>query len=400
MLLFWRIRYLDSRDKTFKDRDLTLITENLDSVNRVAVELCLALRDRGPGRELLRFRHLFQESQLNAAEIGEQTRILGHCHATCLPDYLEDEEARELSGNQMAAILTGSPNAVIWPSWARRHDIELAFANNPHIDISEITLIQKEIRTLFLFSRDVRELMASTFLCSGPGTIRSVGHGDATLQTTASDEEIRSFVTIFRRLYMEGDPANFLVASEVFARAVGDHPLGKWIAGGAQEYREGLEKNAKSTPSFIIGKLPFDRKRIIDVFLYTQFAHQPAERREKQFRECLEAVGGKRPILFWVFLSELFECGLQIRHTGGVIASIFDAYRQHHCLSDETLASLQTDNPGIGTLESESKRRERLFKEAVQRLAEELWQQQDCPQGGPAQFESEAHSRLKDTLGG
>jgi hypothetical protein len=43
MLLFWRIRYFDSRDRQFKDRDLWLVTEELDPVKRSAIEAVHAL---------------------------------------------------------------------------------------------------------------------------------------------------------------------------------------------------------------------------------------------------------------------------------------------------------------------------------------------------------------------
>src|SRR5688572_26024005 len=38
MILFWRIRYLDTHDQEFKDRDLWLDTDDLDSLTRAAVE--------------------------------------------------------------------------------------------------------------------------------------------------------------------------------------------------------------------------------------------------------------------------------------------------------------------------------------------------------------------------
>ena len=48
MLLFWRIKYLDSRDRQFKDRDLTLDTTTLDAVDRAAIEaICGAWRLHG-----------------------------------------------------------------------------------------------------------------------------------------------------------------------------------------------------------------------------------------------------------------------------------------------------------------------------------------------------------------
>ena len=53
MILFWRIRYLDTHEKQFKDRDLWLDTGTLDDTTKVAVELACELKDIGHRRDML-----------------------------------------------------------------------------------------------------------------------------------------------------------------------------------------------------------------------------------------------------------------------------------------------------------------------------------------------------------
>src|SRR4051812_21386560 len=116
----------------------------------------------------------------------------------------------------MAVALTGDPDAVLFPAGTEQHIIEYALAERRPIPIYKISLSQDQLKILGYFVRDLRELLASAFYKDGPGELTSTDSRGPTLQTAVSDEEIRSFVTIFRRLYMENEPANFLKAVAVF----------------------------------------------------------------------------------------------------------------------------------------------------------------------------------------
>jgi len=67
-------------------------------------------------------------------------------------------------------------------------------------------------------------MLNSAFMKDGPGTLTSSG-AIPTLTTPVTDDEIRSYVTIFRRLYMTGhrDPASFVKVVPIFVKALGDH---------------------------------------------------------------------------------------------------------------------------------------------------------------------------------
>jgi len=227
------------------------------------------------------------------------------------------------------SILTGNPTAVIVPSRAKQHDLDYMFAEAKPMPIAEVSLSAEESRLLGYFVRDLRELLGSAFMTDGAGTISSGGslpdlpNGDYHLETVVTDEEIRSFVTIFRRLYMSTETANFLKAVELFTKSLGDHSLGKWVKGGAVEYESRLESKPEFRPFSQDLTIGFNVKLLIDVYLYTQYAHQPDGKRQRQFTECQQQVGGKTNFLTWLFLREIWRCGLEIGNAGRVIAGWF-----------------------------------------------------------------------------
>ncbi len=398
MLLFWRIRYLDSRDRAFKNRDLWLETDRLDAVTRAAVELCSQLKDSGRQREWLQYRHLFQEEKLSGEELNKRCERHGGMAPVFLYDYFEDENGQELTRKRMAEIVTGDPDAIMFPAGARQHDIDYVLADKRPIPIDQIKLSADDLRILGYFTRDLRELLSSALHKDGPGSLTSMGKADPQLQTAVTDEEIRSFVTIFRRLYMKNEPAGFLKAVAVFAGATQGYPLGNWIAGVGGEYEADLQKRPDLIPYVGRENWPFTRKRLIDVFLYTRYAHQPDDKRTRQFEECLAAVGNRQALLTWLFLSTMWECSLRMRSAGAIIADFFDRYRQVHGVACDILMSVARENPGIGKLEKREDREQRLLEESVSKLALQMWKDRGCPDGGPAQFEEDARRGLRSAL--
>lgn len=288
MLLVWKVRYINSRDSQFKDRNLWLDTKNLDPVKKAAVEMCCEADRSGNRRSMLRYRGLFQEEK-DAARIVELMERHDSIESFSLYDYFEDENGKELTPNQVAAIRTGNPNTVVFPPGAKQHDIEFHLAPKPDVDLKQIQIPEVDLKVLAYFSRDFREMEASSFLSEGPGTLTGIGWVTAQpiLKTAVSDDEIRSFVTIFRRLYMAKDPGNFLKASEAFARALSPHPVAKWVQGVAGEYEKKLNSVPDLLPFVPKEGSTFTRKRLIDVVINTQYAHQGKKSRERQYAECL-----------------------------------------------------------------------------------------------------------------
>src|SRR5687767_10875247 len=115
MLLLWRIRYFDTRDRQFKDRDLSLDTNTLDPITAAAVEACHEASQSHGRREMLRYRHLFVE--------GDWSHREGYDCVSCfgIIEYFEDENGRELDRQQLATALTGNAGAILLPSGAKQH---------------------------------------------------------------------------------------------------------------------------------------------------------------------------------------------------------------------------------------------------------------------------------------
>lgn len=405
MLLNWRIRYFDKTTRQFKDRDLFLDTATLPLAKRAAVELLAESKSSGNDREFLKHRSLFTEGSW--ADWGEERlKAISELMSFLLPSYFEDENGDEMTLADIGPILAGDSTTVLFPSGTPHYHIDYVVADKPPVPVAEITLATEEMRLFGYFVRDWEELQVSALLKDGVGTISNGGtlpalpNDDYHHQTAVTDDEIRSYMTIFRRLYMDKEPASFVKATALFEKTVGTHPLGKWVKGVADQYEAHLQGLPEFRPLMQGTVVTFTAKRLIDVFLYTQYAHQPDKRRQRQFTECLQQVGGKRNFLTWLFLKEVWTCGLEIGNAGRVIAGWFKRYCLHHGLTPDVLNSLRAEHTGLGTAEKEEARKARLFREKVEELELELWRQAGKPEGGPVQFRLLAQQQLKQALDG
>lgn len=405
MLIFWRIRYFDRTDKHFKDRDLFLDTATLSPAKRAAVELLAESKSSGSDREFLRFRSLFAEGSW-ADWKEERLKSIGEMKAFSLHDYFEDESSDKISMAEIGPILTGIPTTVLIPSGTPQYHIDYMFAERLPVSVAEVTISTDEMRLFGYFVRDLEELRDSAFMKDGAGiiskggTLPALSNDDYHHQTAVTDDEIRSFMTIFRRLYMANEPANFMKAAALFEKALGAHPLGQWVAGIASEYKAHLQGSPEFRPFMQDTTITFSAKRLIDVFLYSQYAHQPDMKRQRQFSECLQQVGGKRNFLTWLFLNEVWTCSLEICNLGRVIAGWFEQYCDYQDITPDVLNSLRAEHTGLGTAEKADARKARLFREKVEELEVELWKLAGKPKGESLQFRLIAQQQLKQALKG
>jgi len=306
----------------------------------------------------------------------------------------------------MGPILTGTPTARVIPNGARQHDIDFMLAEPKSMPYAEVSVAPDEIRILGYFARDLQKMLASAFRKDGPGSLKMSGSmmlsptSNPILETAATDDEIRSFVTIFRCLYMENETGNFFKAVEAFCKALGDHPYSKWVAGVATKYRNHLAAVVEKRPFVPVGMCSFTTKRLIDVFIYTQYAHQPQKNRQKEFVECLNEVQGKRAVLTWLFLTEMWVCSLEIGNAGKVIVGWFANYCDLNGIVPDVLKSLLDDHAGLGAAEKEEDRHKRLFGKQTEKLAKDLWQEAGRPQGGYTQYLASAREQLMRALSG
>lgn len=401
MLIFWKVRYFHRQQRTFGDHELCLNTESLDPATRAAIEFLAVSRTRQSERGMLRFRSLFAERDWKTAL--EEISPGGVPQFVALPDYLEDELGTEITSRELGPLLTGDPEAILVPSGMRSHDLELMRADPKPIPLEAGLLSDEELRVLAYFARDFRELSESAFRKDGPGSISAVGSvpspiNNPTLATATTDDEIRSFITVFRRFYMFNEPANLSRAVDIFVNAMGDHPYGKWVDATRNEYNSHLAGVVAFPPFVQRGQLTFTRKNLIDVYLYTQYAHQPDKRREREYEQYLAEVDGNKTFLTWLFLSELWACGLDIINAGRVIVGWFKKYCEIHGISPSIVPSIRDDHEGLGTIEKKEVREKRLFDERVEELAKQLWAQNECPPGGHEQFRMAARTMIENAL--
>ncbi|MFM8477755.1 MAG: DUF2934 domain-containing protein, partial [Planctomycetaceae bacterium] len=208
------------------------------------------------------------------------------------------------------------------------------------------------------------------------------------------------FVTIFRRLCMEKEPANLAKAVALFDKLLSGHPLSRWVAGCFDAHKKYLASVPEDCVRRTDMQVSFTVKRLIDVFMYTQYLHQPSKDRQRQFRECLQQVGGRSNFLTWQFLKELWTCALEICNIGKVIAGWFRHYCDLHGIAPDVLDSLRNIHPGLGKTEKKADREARLFEESVEMLALQLWEQAGKPEGGTTQFRDVARRQLMIELQG
>jgi hypothetical protein len=401
MILFWRIRYFDTIEKQFKDRDLWLDTETVDAVTKAAIETCNELKEPLGGRGMIKYRHLFKP-EAASGEMHDRIDRSGKFATVFIHDYHEDENGNQLSRKELGVAITGDETAVMLPPGAKQHDIDLIFADKPVIDVGKLSLTPDELKVLGYFARDLKEMTSSAFFKEGPGTLSSVAispRPPRVLRTAVNDEEIRSFLTVFRRLYMKNEPANFERAVEVFSKTLTSHPVAKWVAAGAAEVTASLTHPPAFAPFAAPRKPTFTVKLLIDVFLYTQFAHQPDQRRTRQFQECLQELGNDRAALTYLFLTEVWRMAIEMSNVGQQIAQLFDVYCAHHAPSHDIVSSAADAHPGIGVLEKSHQRQERVLGEKAEELATAMWREAGKPSGGPHQFAALALKQLRDSLG-
>jgi hypothetical protein len=301
MLIMWRIRRFDRNTKSFGDRDLVLDTSTLDANTRIEVEVAAETRRASNERSILKYLPLFHEEDWRALDCSKADKV----SSFSLTDYFEDETGSEISIEDIARIITGSPDAIVSSVPLEPHDVALRQATVPPVPVTSVTISQEELNLLGYSARDLAELMRSALMIDGPGTMSSGGRlppNAISVETAASDEEIRSFVTIFRRLYMETEPANFIKAADIYAKALHGHPFADWMLGVKESYQRKLQEVPDFMPFIQPGQISFTRKLLLDVFIYTQYAHQPSPKREREFNECLAQINGRKSLLLWLFL--------------------------------------------------------------------------------------------------
>ncbi|MFA7237436.1 MAG: hypothetical protein WC058_11275, partial [Phycisphaeraceae bacterium] len=192
--------------------------------------------------------------------------------------------------------------------------------------------------------------------------------------------------------------------ANTFSDIASEHPIGKWVYGVWKEYERELECKPDFVPfgtGQLFGKsnVPFTRKQLIDVFLYTRYAHQPNSKRTQEYTDYLKSVNNYAAALWWLFLGEMWHMSLHMRNAGNVIVGFYEQYCTHHKIRVEYLASVSLENAGIGSLEKREDKATRLLTEKGTELAQAIWRNNGCPPGGYIQFLDQAINELRNAIG-
>ncbi len=396
MLFFWRIRYLDSRDKQWKNRDLYLDTNELSPAKKILVESASEVESSTGDRWALKFRDLFQEDTLTFRERLALGQDVAAFSGFCVPDYFEDENGKPIPPHKMGAMLTGDPNVISFPSYYRPHDIELCLSSKPELDFNKISLTQDEVDCFALFVRDVKELCASEFHKNNIGTL-TVSGGSDKLETPTTPDEIRSFVTVFRRLYMTKEPGCFVNAVTLFANKV-PHPLAKWMQGELADYEHELKSQS---PYFLArpgAATTFTCKKILDAFIYgTHYAHQPQPDASRKYRECLTQVRSEAALEYDFFVA--MRC-FSSHFTSSL--TYIDWFLTEYCKVKKVKPSFSVsglhEQSGLGAVEKKEAKINRILKQRADELGSRLWEEAGRPAGELAQYRSKAEGQLRDAL--
>jgi hypothetical protein len=393
--IIWKIRYFDRNERAFRDRGLYVDTATLAVAEQHALELIVQRRSLGQERDILPFRVHFRELTDEDWRKNNGSPF-GSFSVFSLMDYIEDELGNEITREERGPLITGNPNAILIPAGADQADINLMFGPSIPYDLDSKTLSNEELRVIAYFVRDIKSLASTALVKEGPGTLHAGPRYK--IETAVSHEEIRACVAIFRTLYMENEPANLKKAAHIYIAATQGTPISRWVAAKIDSYQTELESQADCMIPRFRSTIAFTTKRIIDVFLYTQFAHQPDERRQRQYGECLAQMNNHHDALMWLFLTELQNCYHQMLTIGNVVCRWFDTYCRHRGIAVDYLKSITDSHEGIGKLEKREDASRRMYEERVQAIAEKLWQNAGKPAGGPPIFRREAKVKLDELI--
>ena len=253
-MIDWKVRCFNRAQKDFFDRNLVLDTTCLDPLTRSRVEMCLERRT-SQGREILKYRHLFKEG--GPLSSGDEFGHDSYCGFAVM-DYFEDEDGKEITLTECARIKAGNDTLVVFPGHYGPHDIALSLSNNspvPENPQDHINLSQVEIDALTYFVKDVAELKENAFYGSPP-TLTCVG-GIYSVNTIPV-EHIVSFVTIFRRLFMQGERGNYNNACAIYARHYLNKRLTAWITAERRLYNKFLGCQGKDNDRYGRGEIVYE----------------------------------------------------------------------------------------------------------------------------------------------
>lgn len=411
MIFFWKIRYFDRGDKEFKDRCLYLDPETIPIQDLACIEFLSETRKHNWDRKILKFRHLFREVSKN------ERKKLWHKHCSSgietilLDDYVEDEDGNVIALQEALRIKYGNPNLVLVPQGMSKHLFKYLNAPDPAFDISQITLSEKEIDAFLAFSRDYNELKDSTFRKDFSSLSLHVENEIYDIRSSFTDEDIRAFVAIFRRLYKanDNDPGHYENVCKVYQEKI-QHPSARYLEVECNKFQSLKESTLEKSPDNSVLLSPIRElisfgqinelsvEKFLDTIIYTRYLHQPKKSRKELYQTILNSIKKeeKEDILNWIFLSLMNSLSLHIINTGGMLEYAINRYLETK--NTEMAHIPQMTSLGIGKKESYEEKKKRIVDKKITELSEALWKQDGNPACGLSGYKKQAELIIKDLI--
>lgn len=403
MILLWKIRYLDTNDRKLKDRNLYIDTKKLEPELKHSVKFAVECQEiLGDDWAILPFRKYFQEINED-----NENSIFNNCTSwkTVGPcNYHENENGNPISPQQLFRLKLGKPNAiaipqgfkyVVFPDGISREDsAKFNVGYLFPISKNDINLSQEQIKIFQVFSKSMIDLTNTTMYNNpSPFSLTSC-QGQSKFSMSVSTDDFSSYVTCFRKLYMEKEPANFVKTCNVLLiPGVLNHPVRENILASkkaSEQFKNLLITDiTKYDPQELLhNKCTMKVFELINCMLYTKFIHQPDEKNKSLYQKCLDSAYGNPGVVQFLFCRSLQKLISNYVWVAQFVNTSLDLHR-----------SSQNADDGIVYQERPEDRIKMVLSEKIDDLSEELWIDAGRPSCGQSKYRREAKKIIQNNTG-
>lgn len=395
MIINWSIQKAYRESKRRKRFHYYLDTNNLSPKMKVAIDIALecqaVLNDPSlfiPLRDLFKPANKHNENIRHGA--GEVRGVMGL--------FLADEKGNFLSESEFAEILNGLPPMIrvasgvhVPQSMSEKMARQLGFAELVPIREEDFQLTEQQIKLLNTFTKDAVVLKNSSLYVQPSPVVFHTQGGKREIIFDITDEQFETSITRFRKLYMEGEPANFRKAVKILTNTQNiTHPVVGYMNDQKKKYNDILSH--KISEDWLSGhfvkdippeKLPTGEELLCAV-MYTQYLHQGDDKTWQRYEHIRNTVQDDA-VLNFVFYSVLHNLSKIIIYTGDWVG---------HILSK--LGKLNFAPPAR-RIPDKVKKFSLFCDDKIWKLAETFWEEAGRPtERSVSDFQPQARAFLKD----
>lgn len=284
-LLWWKVRCLNRKDRTFFDRTLLLDPSSLSPEQRFRLMCLVEHSTSHPG--IRAFRGKFQE--VSEEQLARRMHQATAFKSVILDEYFEDEECNPMGVIELLQALNGSANPII--------------LGNPEsvLRLGPVGIREKDrwsvscANDIAHFLHLVEQIAGSNWLHS-PLSLESIpGNNDIKkiINFERPNAEATAAVVLpIRQLYSEDEAFNH--ACNWYLRHVADGRKHDWV----NERKDGFNRCRESEP-FPFNAWNRTTREVVDLFIYgTGLVHRKADKdREAELREAASEYGREQVVI-------------------------------------------------------------------------------------------------------